>query len=212
MQRLRMFSMVQYWLRKLGPAIFSALTNIFYRSPNVQIGRELKADGVPRILVDEDASVSIGDNVEFRRGVELRSHSGARIEIGDRCRIDRGVRILATNGARVRIGAGCRIGLYSVLNGGASIEIGESALLSGFVYLQTSQHRFAVKDKPIKDQGYTHGEVKVGDGAWLAAHVVVMPGVSVGQNAVVGSNAVVTKSVEADVVVGGIPAKPLSQK
>lgn len=100
--------------------------------------------------------------------------------------------------------------MYSVLNGGSSISVGVKSLVSGFVYLQTSMHKFDSVGKPIRDQGYDHAEVVVGDGAWLAAHVVVMPGIKIGDNAVVGSNAVVTSDVSANTVVGGVPAKTLS--
>ncbi|MES1952424.1 acetyltransferase [Salinisphaera sp. S4-8] len=119
------------------------------------------------------------------------------------------MRILASNSSCVRVGSGARIGMYSVLNGGDSIDVGTGALLSGFVYLQTSQHRFDDRARLIRDQGYRHAKVVVGDGAWLAAHVVVMPGVSIGCGAVVGSNAVVTKSVAPREIVGGVPAQLL---
>ena len=124
-------------------------------------------------------------------------------------RIDRGVRILAANAAVVSIGAGARIGLYSVLNGGDSITVGDATLVSGFVYLQTSMHAHESTATAIRDQGYVHGPVVVGAGAWLAAHVVVMPGVHIGDGAVVGSNGVVTRDVEAGHVVAGVPAKTI---
>jgi acetyltransferase-like isoleucine patch superfamily enzyme len=44
-------------------------------------------------------------------------------------------------------------------------------------------------------------------GAWLGAGVSVMPGVTIGENAVVAANAVVTSDVPDNVVVGGIPAR-----
>lgn len=202
-------SLAQKWQRDIAPSLFALLTRVLHGAPNLRIGRRLRADGIPRCIVDRHASIHIGKDVELRRGVELRAHGNGRIEISDGCRLDRGVRILAANDAQVCVGPGTRIGLYSVLNGGASIDVGQKVLLSGFVYLQTSQHRFSQKGIPIRDQGYEHQAVAIGDGAWLAAHVVVMPGITIGENAVIGSNAVVTKSVAPSVVAGGVPAKPL---
>lgn len=159
--------------------------------------------------MDADARVQIGSNVELGRDVEIRAHGASEIVIGDDVRIDHGVRLLAANAAHVHIGDRCRIGLHTVFNGGDSITVGRNVLISGFVYLQTSQHRFCDGTKAIRDQGYNHLPVTVQDGAWLGAHVVVMPGITIGANSVVGSNAVVTSSVASQTVVGGVPARKL---
>lgn len=204
-----LFDLRQRWLRRIAPTLQARLARLLYAGPNISIGEAFKCDGIPRCLVDQSAQIKIGKNVEFREGVEIRAHNSARIVIDDDVRIDRGVRILAANDSEVRVSTGARIGLYSVLNGGASIHVGHKCLISGFVYLQTSMHRTADSDSAIRDQGYEHGAVQISDGAWLGAHVVIMPGVSVGHGAVVGSNAVVTRDVAAGLVVAGVPARPL---
>lgn len=199
--------LTQAWLRTSGPALRGHLARGMYGAKNVRIGRNFRCDGVPRCLIDSGAELVIEDDVEFRSGIEIRAHGKSRVVIERGARIDRGVRILAANAAEVRIEAGARIGLYAVLNGGDSIRVGRNALVSGFVYLQTSMHRFSQEGIPIRDQGYDHGPVGIGDGAWLAAHVVIMPGLTVGSGAIVGSNAVVTRDVAANEVVAGVPAK-----
>jgi len=208
---MRLFAPIfQKWLRSYSPTMWATLTRAAYCGSNMTIGARFRADGLPRVLLDQTAQIEIGSNVEFRRGVELRAHGNARITIESDVRIDRGVRILASNTAHIRIGRGCRIGLYSVLNGGDDIDIGIDSLISGFVYLQTSQHRFDDKTVAIAQQGYNHAPVKVESGAWIAAHVVVMPGCTIGARSVVGSNAVVTQSVPPEMIVGGVPARSLN--
>lgn len=202
-------SLRQRWLRNHRPKLQAALTRFLYSSSNVSFGSAFRCDSIPRCLIDRSAEIRIGKEVELRDGVEIRAHDNSRIIIEDGVRIDRGVRILAANCSEIRIGSGSRIGLFSVLNGGDSIRLGNKTLVSGFVYLQTSMHRKVNPDIAIRDQGYDHGAIEIGNGAWLAAHVVVMPGISIGEGAVIGSNAVVTRNVPARVVVGGIPARPL---
>ncbi len=51
--------------------------------------------------------------------------------------------------------------------------------------------------------------VKIGNGAWLCVGAIILPGVTVGENAVVGAGAVVTKDVGANTVVAGVPARPV---
>lgn len=207
-----MLKISQYVLRTLKPQVSAFLTRVVYHAARVKIGRGFTTDSVPRILIDSDAHLEIGNNVEFRRDVEIRVHGTARVTIGDGVRIDRGVRILAANKAHIHIGAGARIGLYSVLNGGDSISIGNKALISGFVYLQSSMHEHRASDVPIQDQGYAHAPVVVGADAWLGAHAVIMPAVTVADGAIVGSNAVVTSNVDRRTVVAGVPARLVRQR
>jgi acetyltransferase-like isoleucine patch superfamily enzyme len=200
----------QYYIRHFRPALNAFLTRLLYAG-RVQIGKGFKADAIPRIIVDKGSKIIIGKHVEFRRGIELRAHGKASIHIGDNNRFDRGIRILATNGSTIKTANGVRIGLYSVLNGGDSITIGEKSLVSGFVYLQTSMHAYASKQLNVQDQGFKHAPIHLAENTWLGTHVVVLPGVNIGNGAIVGSNAVVNKSVEPYQIVGGIPAKIIKQ-
>lgn len=202
----------QFYIRQVKPAATGQLTRLLHGSDNVRIEPGLRVDGMPRVLVDPGASIEIGVNVELRSGVEIRAHNSARVVIGDGARIDRGVRILAANNAEVTIAAGARIGLGTVLNGGDSIYIGAKALVSGYVYLQTSMHSFQNLEVAIRDQGYTHAPLEVRDEAWIGAHAVIMPGVVIGEGAIVGSNAVVTKSVADQTIVAGVPAKQINSR
>lgn len=177
----------------------------------ISIGSRFRLGGWPAVQVTDGAHISIGDDVEIRANVEIRAHKGARIEIGNTVRIDRGVRLLATNGATLSIRNGARIGIGTVINGGDDVDIGEGALVSGYVYLQTSMHRHAA-GASIQSQGFDHAPVVLGTDAWLGTHVVVLPGVTIGAAAVVGSNAVVTKSVPAGQIVAGVPAKPMRER
>lgn len=202
----------QFYLRKVKPVLTGQLTSLLHSRGNVRIGSGLRADGLPRMLVDRTASVKIGKNVELRSGVEIRAHNFSSITIGDGVRIDRGVRILAANNAELTIESGARIGLGTVLNGGDSIYIGAKALVSGYVYLQTSMHSFQNPNVAIRDQGYAHAPLRLEEEAWLGTHVVIMPGVVVGVGAIVGSNAVVTKSVADGMIVAGVPAKVIGNR
>ena len=201
--------LTQYFLRNLRPRFYAWLTRMLYSGSRVNIGKGLRCDSIPRILIDKDAYLEIGDGVELRRNVEIRVHGSSETHLGNKVRIDRGVRILSANKSKITIEEGARIGLYSVLNGGDSISIGKKSLVSGFVYLQTSMHGYADKNSPVQDQGYDHAPVALEEDVWLGTHVVILPGVVMGKGSVVGSNAVVNRSVEPHTVVGGIPAKKL---
>lgn len=195
-------------VRTVKSRCLGLLFRVVFGGRGVAIGRGLCLDGWPTIIIDtaSGARLTVGDGVVVRRDVELRVHGQAHLHIGDRSRIDRGVRLLAANRALVSLGPDVRIGLCSVLNGGDDITVGDKSLLSGFVYLQSSMHNFS-SGQAIQDQGYEHAPIRLGNDCWLGAHVVVMPGCELGRGAVVGSNAVVTKSFPAEgAVLMGVPA------
>ena len=207
-----MLTFTQYFITKLRPKFSAFLTRVLYFGSRIKIGQNFVADSVPRLIVDPNATLSIGNNVEFRRNVEIRVHGKAKVFIEDNVRLDRGIRVLAANNAVITIGAGTRIGLYSVLNGGDSIAIGKKVLISGFVYLQTSMHGFAERGVGIQEQGFDHAMIRLSDDVWLGTHVVVMPGVVLGKGVVVGSNAVVTKSFDNYNIIAGVPAKSIKER
>lgn len=54
--------------------------------------------------------------------------------------------------------------------------------------------------------------VKIGQNCWIGANAVILPGVNIGNNVIIAAGAVVTKSCEANVILAGIPARPISLK
>lgn len=207
-----MLNITQYFIRDFFPWLYGVITKIIYNGKNVKFGKNFRCDGIPKIMIDKNARLQMGDNVELRRNVELRVHGNSNLLIGNKVRIDRGVRLLSANDATISIKDGVRIGLYTVFNGGDSITIGEKVLISGFVYLQTSMHGYSSREISVQDQGYDHAPILLENDVWLGTHVVIMPGINIGKGGVVGSNAVVTKNVEPYQVVAGIPAKPIKER
>lgn len=203
-------SIYQYYKRNRSK-LKGRLFRLLFTSKRFKIGKKFQCDTFPSFILDKGCMIKIGDNVQFRRNVELRSHGSSEINIESNVRIDRGVRLLASNESRIVIKKGTRIGLYTVFNGGDCITVGDKSLISGFVYLQTSMHNHE-KGKDVQDQGYSHSPVVLEKDVWLGAHVVVLPNCRIGEGAVVGSNAVVTKDVKAFDVVGGVPAKELKER
>ncbi len=205
-----MFLKLILFFKKNKPKLLGYWVKLFYSSSTFEIGENFKCDSIPDILITQNGKITIADNVYLRRNVELRSHNEAEIKIANDIRIDRGVRILAANTSTIDIKSGTRIGLYSILNGGDSITVNENCLISGFVYLQTSMHRHK-DDVPIKNQGYDHKPITLGQNSWLGAHVVILPGVTLGEKCVVGSNAVVNKSFGSKETIVGVPAKSINK-
>jgi lipopolysaccharide O-acetyltransferase len=128
---------------------------------------------------------------------------GERVEFGPMCRMG------ALHGARLRFGDECEIvGGSSFFAQGEGIEIGRGVLMAWNVQIYDSHHETADRGRPIREQGVARaGRVSIGDGAWLGANVVVFPGVTIGRNAIIGANSVVTRDVPDYATAVGAPAR-----
>ena len=104
----------------------------------------------------------------------------------------------------IRVGEHCTIGDSAFLDGRSGLFIGDDVNLGSHVTIYTREH-----DVDSADFAETGSPVKVGDHAWLASHCIVLPGVTIGEGAVVAAGAVVTKDVEPYMIVGGNPAAPI---
>lgn len=110
-------------------------------------------------------------------------------------------------GRNISIGRGTIIGSDAILDGREGITIGHSVNLSSEVALWTLQHDL---DSPTFET--SGGPIVIGDRAWISFRSTILPGVTIGEGAVVAAGAVVAKDVPPYVVVGGIPAKPLRER
>jgi acetyltransferase-like isoleucine patch superfamily enzyme len=177
----------------------------------LKIGKNVYFPSDLELVIDENSTITIQDGSIIKGLVELRATRNSKLTIASNCKIDKLVRIIATNGKDIFIGENSRIGLGTVFNGGESIKVGKNCLISGYVYLQTSMHNHKLSGNII-DNGYVYSAISIADGCWLGVHSVIFPGVHLSKNCVVGSNAVVNKSFSQNTIVGGIPAKELSNE
>ena len=76
----------------------------------------------------------------------------------------------------------------------------------------TCTHNSNRKDIPIREQGMFTAPVIIGKDTWIGARSSILPGVTIGDGAIIGINAVVTKDVPPKTVVGGIPARIIKER
>ena len=102
------------------------------------------------------------------------------------------------------IGSDCYVNDACVFDATAPITIGDNVSLGHGVLITTSSHLIGASDR--RGGLLEPRPVEIGSGAWLASRVVILPGVDVGDGAVVCAGAVVTRSVAPNTMVGGVPA------
>jgi len=122
-----------------------------------------------------------GKNINIEHGVFFGS--GADIEIGDNS----------------GLGLNCRVT--------GPLKIGNDVMIGPDVMIFTQNHRNDRLDISMRLQTDPKRPVVIEDDVWIAARVIILPGVTVHKGAIVGAGAVVTKDVPEYAVVGGNPAK-----
>lgn len=110
-------------------------------------------------------------------------------------------------GRNITIGDGSIIGMWATLDGRNGITIGKNVNFSSEVALWTLQHDY--NSPTFATSG---GPIVIGDRAWISFRATILPGVTIGEGAVVAANSVVTKDVPPFTVVGGIPAKKIGER
>lgn len=100
------------------------------------------------------------------------------------------------------------------LNAGSNgkIVIRRDAILGPNVVVLAESYNCMGNRKPVKDSPKKYAETIIGEGSWIGANAVILPGVKIGKGAVVGAAAVVTKDVPDFAVVVGAPAKVIKYR
>jgi len=100
-------------------------------------------------------------------------------------------------GNNVFINSGCRF------QDQGGIYMGDNVLIGHNVVLATLNH----EENPKKRSNLIAAPIKIGNDVWIGSNVTVTPGVTIGDGAIIGAGAVVTKDVDKNTIVAGVPAR-----
>ena len=108
-------------------------------------------------------------------------------------------------GCNIRVGENFFANYNVVILDVCEVSIGDNCLIAPCVGIYTAYHPL---DRAGRKSGLECGKpVKIGNDCWIGGHAVINPGVTLGDNVIVGSGSVVTKSFPSDVVIAGNPAR-----
>ena len=139
-------------------------------------------------------------------GVKFEIGRSAHVSLGRWCWLGHGCKIRVHEGelsigARSVLGQECTISCYQHISIGRECIIADRAMMIDF------DHGMVEVERPIREQGIYKRDVRIGHNVWIGYGACILRGVTVGDNAVIGTSAVVTTDVPDDAVVGGVPAK-----
>lgn len=134
----------------------------------------------------------------------------ATMNCGDLFYAHTGVTILYPH--NVTFGERVSLNRNTMITAKAPITIGNHVLIGPNVVINSGNHGYASKETPMDSQGHTLSPICIEDDVWIGANAVILSGVTLGKGCIVGAGAVVTKDVEPYSIVGGVPAKKISER
>ncbi len=145
------------------------------------------------------------------RRLELQIGRGGAIRFGRFVWIGDGSKIRCHEGA-VEIGEKTVIGQECTISAYQRVRIGEQCVIADRAMFIDFDHGVVEVERPIRVQGIYKRDVEVGSNVWVGYGACILRGVRVGDNSIIGTNAVVTKDVPANAVVAGMPARVIRMR
>jgi acetyltransferase-like isoleucine patch superfamily enzyme len=142
------------------------------------------------------------------RRCRLRIDRGSRIVIGARAEVDDGTTLAAYEGGVVLLGARSFVGHTCTLAAHERVEVGEGTYLAELVSIRDHDHAVGL---PPSSGVIEISPVLIGARVWLSAKTTVVRGARIGDDVVVGANAVVRGELPSGVVAAGVPARVIRE-
>jgi len=161
----------------------------------LRFGRRLQTDGL--------CFICPGAKLEIGPGATLRI--GRWAWIGHDCKI-------RVHEGEVSIGAKTVMGQECTISAFQHVSIGRECIIADRVMMIDFDHGVTEVERPIREQGIYKRDVVVGHNVWIGYGACLLRGVTVGENSVIGTSAVVTKSFAANSVLAGSPAKVIRMR
>lgn len=155
----------------------------------------------------------------IRFPIDVRGRScidfGRKLTTGKYCRIES----FSENGEKTLFfGNGVQINDFVHISALEKVEIGDNVLIASKVFIADLEHgsysgdlNDSVPNTIVKDRPLSSKHVKIGDNVWIGELVSILPGVTIGENSIIGANSVVTKNIPANCIAVGNPARVIKQ-
>jgi acetyltransferase-like isoleucine patch superfamily enzyme len=206
---------------------YELLTTLFGPLPGA-LGLILRKKFFRTLLSESGSNIIFGRNVVLRHPRKIRLGNNVIIDdncvldakgetnegifIGDNVMIGRNTVLSCKNGS-LKIGDNTNIAMNCFIQSAKTVTIGKNVLIAAYSYIiGGGNHEATRTDIPIIAQGQVVKGVVIEDNVWLGASVKVQDGVTIGRDSIIGTGAVVTKSIPEFSVAVGVPAKVIKKR
>ena len=166
---------------------------------------------ITKITLPHARLIRIPIDIRGRKGISF----GKKLTTGYGCRLES---FSEDGGKTLFFGDNVQINDYCHINAFKSVRIGDNVLIASKVFITDLEHGSYVGDDNdsnpnsiVKDRPLSSKPVIIGNNVWIGELCSVLPGVTIGDNSIIGANSVVTKSIPANSIAVGNPAKVIKQ-
>lgn len=179
------------FVRRMSAGFASRYRNIYYKALGVEIEGYvwLRSISIPRNC----SQISLANNVALDDGVTL-------LAVGD-----------PGSSKKILVGENSYINRHTFIDASQLINIGRNVGIGPRCYITDHDHGTA-PDTPIMDQPLVSAPTVISDGVWLGAGCIVLKGVTIGKNTVVGAGSIVVRDLPPDIVAEGRPARAVRKR
>jgi len=187
------------------------------------LGFFLRSKLYPFILGHVGAGVVFGRNIMLRHPRKIKINAGTIIDdgcvldakggptsgisIGKNCYIGRNTIIYCKDGY-IRIDDESNVGHNCIIFSSNLVEIKKRVLIAAFSYIMSGgQYEFPSEKDFVLQDTFSVGPTIIESNTWVGTKVVIVDGVRIGKNSIIGAGSIVLKSVPQDCVVYGLPGK-----
>lgn len=115
-------------------------------------------------------------------------------------------------GRNLKVGDDVDFAKDVIITTDGGVIIGDRVLIGYRTQILSANHNVPPKPQRIFEAGHTKAPVKIGDDVWIGANSIILPGVEIGEGAVIAAGSVVTKNVPAFSYAAGIPARIIKER
>lgn len=164
-----------------------------------------------KIIMPHSRLIRLPIDIRGKKGIDF----GKNLTTGYHCRIES----YSCNGQKsLFFGNNVQINDFVHIAALEKVKIGNNVLIAGKVFITDLEHGSYIGNEYdsnpcsiVKDRQLSSKAVIIEDNVWIGEHVSVLPGVTIGENSIIGANSVVTKSIPPNSIAVGCPARVIKQ-
>ena len=164
-----------------------------------------------KIIMPQSRLIRLPIDIRGKKGIDF----GKNLTTGYHCRIES----YSCNGQKsLFFGNNVQINDFVHIAALEKVKIGNNVLIAGKVFITDLEHGSYIGNEYdsnpysiVKDRQLSSKAVIIEDNVWIGEHVSVLPGVTIGENSIIGANSVVTKSIPSNSIAVGCPAKVIKE-
>lgn len=191
-------------------ALGYAIRGVLYRPFFGACGRKILIGR--HVTFRHPSKIRFGDGVvlDDRAVVDAKGSTNRGIELGDHVFVGRNTIVYCKNG-NITVEENASLSADCIVFSSNELRLGAGTMVGSFSYLLSGGEYDGKSPVPFCRQTgmETVGPLTIGPDCWIGAHVMVLDGACLGARTIVAAGAVVTKSFDGHVTIGGVPARPL---